>query len=167
MGKMIQCKACSKEIASNAKSCPGCGAKNKKPIYKRPWFIVVALFIIIGAIGGGNEDTTPNTDSGSVETSQVETSSPKKEKFEIVGDIEQETDAFATYFKGFIKNNSGKDCSYVQITFNLYDADGNQIGTALDNINNLEKDGTWKFKAIGMDVDGEIASYKLAEITGY
>ena len=66
MGKMIQCKACSKEIASNAKSCPGCGAKNKKPIYKRPWFIVVALFIIIGAIGGGNEDTTPNTDSGSV-----------------------------------------------------------------------------------------------------
>ncbi|MCU6061082.1 zinc-ribbon domain-containing protein, partial [Clostridioides difficile] len=31
MSKMIQCKSCSKEIASNAKSCPNCGAKNKKP----------------------------------------------------------------------------------------------------------------------------------------
>ena len=29
---MTQCKACSKEIASNAKSCPGCGAKNSKKI---------------------------------------------------------------------------------------------------------------------------------------
>lgn len=27
---MIQCKACGKEIASDAKTCPGCGAKNKK-----------------------------------------------------------------------------------------------------------------------------------------
>ena len=50
MAKMIQSKSCSKEIASNAKSCPGCGAKNKKPIYKRPWFIVIAFFIIVGAI---------------------------------------------------------------------------------------------------------------------
>ncbi|WP_236885879.1 zinc-ribbon domain-containing protein [Clostridioides difficile] len=32
MSKMIQCKSCSKEIASNAKSCPNCGAKNKKTI---------------------------------------------------------------------------------------------------------------------------------------
>lgn len=166
MAKMIQCKSCSKEIASNAKSCPGCGAKNKKPIYKRPWFIVVALLVIGGAIGGlGGGDST--TDSGSNVSGQVETSATKKEKFELIGEVEQETDQFATYLKGVIKNNSGKDCTYVQVTFNLYDADGNQIGTALDNINNLEADGTWKFKALEMDVDGEIASYKLAEITGY
>ena len=166
MAKMIQCKSCSKEIASYAKSCPGCGAKNKKPIYKRPWFIVVAFLVIVGAIGGsGGGDST--TDSGSNVSGQVETSAPKKEKFELVGEVEQETDQFATYLKGVIKNNSGKDCTYVQVTFNLYDADGNQIGTAIDNINNLETDGTWKFKAMGMDVDGEIASYKLAEITGY
>ena len=29
MGKMIKCKTCSKEIASKAKVCPECGAKNK------------------------------------------------------------------------------------------------------------------------------------------
>ncbi len=28
MSKLIKSKTCSKEIASNAKSCPDCGAKN-------------------------------------------------------------------------------------------------------------------------------------------
>jgi uncharacterized protein YdeI (YjbR/CyaY-like superfamily) len=163
---MIKCKTCSKEIASNAKSCPSCGAKNKKPFYKRGWFFVLVFFVVVGAIGGaGGTDTTK--DGGSTETTNVEKTSTKKEKFELVGEVEQETDQIATYLKGIVKNNSGKDCTYVQITFNLYDKDGNQIGTALANVNNLEKDGTWKFKALGMDVDGEIASYKLAEITGY
>ncbi|RKP40494.1 hypothetical protein D3Z11_07275 [Clostridium perfringens] len=59
MSKMKKCKVCSKEIASNAKSCPECRAKNKKAIYKRPWFIVLAIIIIIGAIGGSSyEDST-------------------------------------------------------------------------------------------------------------
>ena len=59
MSKMKKCKVCSKEIASNAKTCPECGAKNKKAIYKRPWFIVLAIIIILGAIGGsGHEKST-------------------------------------------------------------------------------------------------------------
>lgn len=166
MAKMIKCGTCEKEISSSAKACPGCGAKNKKPIYKRAWFIIIVLFVLIGVISsiGGEESKSGNE---AVVSGQVENSTSKKEKFELVGEIEQETDQFATYLKGVIKNNSGKACSYVQVTFNLYDSEGNQIGTALDNINNLEVDGTWKFKAMGIDVDGEIASYKLAEITGY
>lgn len=56
MSKMKKCKVCSKEIASNAKTCPGCGAKNKKAIYKRPWFIVLAIIIILGAVGGSSYD---------------------------------------------------------------------------------------------------------------
>ena len=59
MSKMKKCKVCSKEIASNAKTCPGCGAKNKKAIYKRPWFIILAIIIILGAVGGSSyEDST-------------------------------------------------------------------------------------------------------------
>lgn len=70
MAKMTQCKSCSKEIASTAKSCPGCGAKNKKPIYKRPWFVVIAFFVIVGAIRGlGNDDST-KTNSGTTGTGQ-------------------------------------------------------------------------------------------------
>lgn len=50
--KMEYCKVCGAEMASNAKACPKCGAKNKKPIYKKWWFWVLAI-IIIGSIAGG------------------------------------------------------------------------------------------------------------------
>ena len=66
MSKMKQCKACSKEIAINAKSCPGCGAKNKKPVYKRVWFWVVAAIIVVGATG--NTDNSKETNGNSENT---------------------------------------------------------------------------------------------------
>lgn len=168
MSKMIQCKSCSKEIASNAKSCPNCGAKNKKPFYKRGWFIVVVVFVLLYAIGTSGSDDT-GTDNGASQTASVDKPKEevKKEKYEIVGEVTSETDSMATYIKGVIKNNSGHDISYAQVTFTLYDKDGNQLGTAMDNINDLKKDGTWKFKAMGMNTDGEIASYELSEITGF
>lgn len=165
MSKLIQCKSCSKEIASSAKNCPSCGAKNKKPIYKRFWFIALVLIIVIAAISG-NSGSSKGAQSASSDNGQTQVSE-SKEKFELVGEVETETDSFTTYLRGIIKNNSGKDCTYVQVIFNLYDADGNQIGTAMDNINNLEADGTWKFSAISLDAQGNIASYKLSEITGY
>ena len=65
--RMKQCKTCSKEIGTSAKYCPGCGAKNKKPIYKRAWLWVIALFITIGAIGGS---ATDNSKEISIESGQ-------------------------------------------------------------------------------------------------
>lgn len=53
--KMIVCKTCNNPIAAKAKVCPHCGAKNKKPLFKRKWFIFLMLIIIlsvIGSIGG-------------------------------------------------------------------------------------------------------------------
>lgn len=68
MSKMKQCKACLKEIATNAESCPGCGAKNKKPVYKRVWFWVVAAIVVIGAVGGSdNSNETNHGNIGSVQ----------------------------------------------------------------------------------------------------
>lgn len=63
MSKMIKCQSCSKEIASNAKSCPGCGAKNKKPIYKRAWFWILAVIVVAGIATGGEEETPTKTGS--------------------------------------------------------------------------------------------------------
>lgn len=39
--KMTTCKHCGAEIAASAKVCPHCGGKNKPPIYKRWWFILI------------------------------------------------------------------------------------------------------------------------------
>lgn len=61
--KMIKCHACGKEIASSAKTCPSCGAKQKKPIFKKWWFwVLVIIFIaIIFPKGEKNaDDATPN-----------------------------------------------------------------------------------------------------------
>lgn len=36
--KMMKCKSCGNEISAKAKSCPTCGAKNGKPIFKNGGF---------------------------------------------------------------------------------------------------------------------------------
>lgn len=64
---MVICKHCGAKIAKTAKVCPKCGGKNKMPIYKRWWFIVLAVFLgisIIDSLGGGEDTQT----SGSVGT---------------------------------------------------------------------------------------------------
>ena len=62
--KMINCKSCGNEIASNAKTCPGCGAKNSKPIFKKWWFwLIIVLFI--GGILGSSTDDNDTTVEGS------------------------------------------------------------------------------------------------------
>ena len=58
----IHCKACGGEMAKSAKTCPHCGAKNKKmPI----WLIalVVVLFIAIVGSADGGESTEGGTNS--------------------------------------------------------------------------------------------------------
>lgn len=61
--KVVLCKNCNAEMVANAKVCSSCGAKNKKPFYKRGWFIALIVFFIIG-IGTSNggdssvDDTT-------------------------------------------------------------------------------------------------------------
>ena len=59
--KMTTCKTCGKEMAKSAKVCPRCGAKNKKPFFTKPWFIVIVALIIIGAIASGGKSKSGNT----------------------------------------------------------------------------------------------------------
>ena len=54
-GKMTVCKTCGKEMAKSAKACPSCGAKNKKPLFKRWWFWLL-LILVIGVAAGGGKD---------------------------------------------------------------------------------------------------------------
>lgn len=50
---MTTCKVCGNELANSAKRCPHCGAKNKRPIYKRWWFwlfIAIVLYLAVDII---------------------------------------------------------------------------------------------------------------------
>lgn len=48
--KMVKCRNCGTVIESNIRICPACGAKNKKPFYKRGWFLLIVVFVLIGGI---------------------------------------------------------------------------------------------------------------------
>lgn len=74
MNKIINCKVCGAEIASSAKSCPACGAKNKPPVYKRWWFWVLVIFAglsVIGSLMGANTSSSNSTNEGVSSNSNV------------------------------------------------------------------------------------------------
>lgn len=66
---------------------------------------------------------------------------------------------------GTVVNRRGRKLGYAQITFNLYDESGAQVGTALANINGLEPGGRWNFKATTFGTD--FVRYKFSELSGF
>ena len=74
-------------------------------------------------------------------------------------------DGYWDHIVGVVKNNTGKDMDYIQISFTLYDANDNVVGTAFANANNVKNGGTWKFDA--MITDDGVARFELDEITGW
>lgn len=91
--KMVKCHACNKEIASSAKTCPSCGAKQKKPIFKKWWFwvlIVIFVGIIIPKEEKNADDATPSNDQQQeekVEEGSMEKPYPKEQKV-TVGEVD-------------------------------------------------------------------------------
>lgn len=163
MSKLIKCKSCGKEVADTAKSCPGCGAKVKKPIYKRVWFWVIIVFVVIGLASGGSGESSESSSSNNEKTQTT----TKQEALVLEDGHTGAPDEYgiAYYIEGYIKNNSDKDYSYVQVEFTAYDAEGNILDSCLDNNSGLEANGRWKFKAMCTADADKIASYKFKEIT--
>ena len=130
------CVHCGQMMAKSAKICPNCGGKNKKPFYKRPWFIVLCVLIILGAIGsaGGsksdsNSTTTTNTSSKIEEKASTET---KKE--EAVEEVIEYTHYDVTEMMDDLDTNAMKAQSkykgqYLEITgrLNVIDSNGKYI----------------------------------------
>lgn len=58
--KTVSCKACGAEISQGLKTCPHCGEKVKKPLFKKWWFWVLVLLLVAGAAGGGSDEAAPS-----------------------------------------------------------------------------------------------------------
>jgi len=71
------------------------------------------------------------------------------------------------YIEGIVTNNTDKKYSYVQIEFICYDAEGNNIGTAMDNTNNLLGNQTWKYKAMGLFSNQTVDHCDFKEVSGW
>ena len=133
--KMTTCKSCGQPIAKSAKSCPNCGAKNKKPFYKRVWFILLCVFLVLGLISSlGGEASKNNTDkANSSNTSSNTSSTPATSEQSPVEEIAY-TQYSISEMMDDLENNALKAESkynkqYVEITgkLNVIDSSGKYI----------------------------------------
>jgi hypothetical protein len=79
--------------------------------------------------------------------------------------VEGKHDEFSITITGTVVNRSPHKLAYAQITFNVYDGSGAQVGTALANINGLEPGGRWNFTAVALESNG--TTYKFSELSGF
>ncbi|GEM_PF-533743 len=87
MNKMTKCKSCGADIASSAKHCPSCGAKNKKPIYKRVWFWILVVVLLIAIADFVASKVNPS-DSIEIETTTEEDSNAYVDRSEATVEID-------------------------------------------------------------------------------
>lgn len=124
------------------------------------WFfgiltVIILLLVKVALSDDKRTNTTYNRNATAVEQ--------KKSDFELLSSNFRK-DGNIKYVVGRIKNTSGKNLSYVQVSINLYDRNGNQIGSTLDNVNNLANNSIWSFKAIVLDE--KAYKYEIVEVFG-
>ncbi|MCX7715047.1 MAG: zinc ribbon domain-containing protein [Clostridia bacterium] len=190
------CSNCGNELKEGAKFCDKCGKAvtndNTEDEYKEPTVqvppvtqqvkkkknkgcligFIIFILIVVGLGASINKATkieqTANTNQDSSANNKQSTNqNVSKRNLELVGETTSTNDGYAISIEGTVKNNRSTAYSYVQITFGIYDKNGNKVGSAMDNVNNLGSGETWKFKAICLNSPGNGWTYKLDEITGY
>lgn len=142
-------------------------AKGKKSIWKIVLVGLVVL-VVIGAIGsGGSSESSDGGSTQEPQAQQVQESEPEPEPYTVADEAMDGSNPYYAYITGTLTNNTEDDKSYIQVSYNLYDADGAQIGTALANTNNLKAGGVWKFEAVSTVEPAEVASWELADVSGF
>lgn len=139
--KIKQCKTCGKEIASSAKTCPNCGAKNSNINGKKFFIILILFFVIIGIIGGTAKDSsTGDANETNKTVSNIE------DDFSgdcgITADAEMGTDIIGQPTLNIsIKNVSKKDISAIKFYAKPIDVYGDEINNVFSQ-NYLYTDDT-------------------------
>lgn len=149
--------------------------KKKKPIGKIILGVVIA-FLAIGVIGsmtGNSSGGDGNSDNSAAVSDDKETKEqPKQEEqkqdpYTITEEVADTSNSYDYAITGILTNNSGRDANSIMVTYNLFDADNNQIGTAMATASNLKAGGTWKFKASSLKSTNEVARYELSDVSGF
>ena len=170
-----ECKACKEKINKKATKCPHCGAKQGglPTIVKVLIIIVITFACIIGCMRSCTNalnETIDEINSGDTAkeegTEEKSDNKQKEEKFTYTID-NQYNDMFSYYIEGTVKNNKNKEYSYVSIEFICYDSAGNNLGTALDNTNNLLENQTWKYKAMFLGDNSTVDHCDFHKITSW
>lgn len=128
--------------------------------------LLVCLVACVAFVDSDSDSDSSSSDSGVQE--QQEQQEVKRntdvDKYQ-VQILDSRNDGFATYITGTLV--ADRDYSYVQILIPCYDADGNKLGDAVANVNNLNKGESWKFEA--MSIDENVATFDIdkAEVDAF
>ena len=159
--KIFACKSCGNELLKNAKICPSCGMKNRKPFYKRTWFIVLFIIILIGSIGSPNDDSTPYDETTTQDVND-QTQEPEKEIEDIA--IAYEKVTVDTLMDILTENALNAETSYndkyLEITGRLstIDSDGKYISL-------LPIDNDWAFMGVQCYIENDKQLAKVIEMS--
>lgn len=152
-------------------------AKEGKRGIGRTVLIVLVALVVIGGVGsmmggGSGTGTTGTGDSadaaaGTDQAAPEEQPAEEQEPYTVTDEQLDPSNPYGVFINGTLTNNTDNEVSYIQVEYNLYDADGAQIGTSLANTNNLQPGGTWKFEAVGTASPDEVATFELIDVTGF
>lgn len=159
------CSKCGKEIDDNAVFCKYCGTRfNNTEV--PPQNTIKHNKMNVGSIIGGivlviifYYIISPDYDSF------FETNEGNGTNLEVTEDHPCDMGYGAMGVCGSVKNNSDHNIGYAQVEINLYNKKGELVGSTMDNINNIEANSVWKFKA--PIIEENVATYKIKNVTGY
>ena len=128
---------------------------------------ILAIILTLGsqALYGAAIDSAINNVTPEQITATDVSDAKSEDAPELVEEIlvEPTTEYDSYYIEGKISNATDKDIVYLDITYTLFDADGNKIDTTSDYcFDGLKAGETWAFSAMVLDKD--FASYKLDNI---
>lgn len=124
--------------------------------------IIVVIFVVglvscvscLNSVGDGVEEATEELTAGMENAAGLEAT-----------DVQIIEEDYSKYITGNIVNTTDKELGSVDISINLYDEAGNQIGNTYDITSNLAAGGNWNFKAIV--VEENFSTYEIVDITYY
>lgn len=125
MGKMINCKACGKEIAKGVNKCVHCGKDQRNFFMKHKILTVVLVLAVLGGIGsalGGNEEESQVTATKPATTETVKKETPKaEEKKEVVAIKVSAVDLAAAYEENEVKADKDYKDKTIETTGKISD----------------------------------------------
>lgn len=115
-----------RRLLQTQRFAPHCGAKNKKPIYKRTWFIVLFVVLLLGAIGGSGEESTPSKNTNANTSVNVSTEATMPEITYCAYDVSELVDDLNG---NALKASEKYKGQYVELTgrLNVIDSNGKYI----------------------------------------
>ena len=147
--KIVICKTCGKEIAAEAKSCPGCGAKNRKKVTHKNFLWIIILIFVVGAVASiGNSDAGVDSTDNSESNGNIVSQNQKTSVFDgdcgINATAQMGSDIIGQPTLTIsVKNTSNKDISAIKFYALPLDVYGDEINS-IYSMNYLYTDDTIK-----------------------